>query len=142
MAMDRKRWLATAGAAALGLALIGSLALLVRAQAGRDSLLSRYFRAVADSDRAALEAVTAEGFSSDLPELRLGNGDYELYDFSEGDDSGTDGSGAAIRRFLIVADGRDGKRLAVLAELLSVKRGLVSEILAIRTVDQGRRQRN
>ncbi len=123
-------------AIAVGVLVLGALGVwlgvrLSSSDSARSGVLSSYFRALADKDTLAVDELTAEDFSSDLPLDQLEPGSYRLYDFGAGTD-------AAVQRFMLAIDREDGTEDAFLAVAVYGKNGFVPVLESIRMEGRGK----
>ena len=107
------------------------LGIYAGSEQARASLLVRYFRALSSGDPDSAADLTSVTFESDLALDPLARGSYELYYFGE--------PAAGTLRFLVVLEGKDGKKRAVLGDMSYKRMGLVNRIEAMRRVGDGAR---
>jgi len=120
-----------AGAVALGLVAVIALSVYSGSNAGKATLLVKYFRALSTDDEVAVGELTTSSFQSDLVLGTLALATYELYDFGEEADG--------TLHFVLVAPGPDGGKRAVLAAMEFSREGLSNRIESIRRIDEGKR---
>jgi len=117
----------------LAMVMAGFVGLAIYAGSGqaKASLLVRYFRALSSGDPDSAADLTSGSFESDLALEPLARGSYELYNFGE--------PAEGTLRFLVVLEGKDGKKRAVLADMSYKQTGIVNRIEAMRRVGDGTR---
>lgn len=120
-----------AGALALVMAGLVGLGIYAGSEQAKASLLVRYFRALSSGDPDSAADLTSGSFESDLALDPLVRGSYELYKFGE--------PAKGILRFLVILEGKDGKKRAVLGDMSYKQTGLVNRIEAMRQVGVGTR---
>lgn len=118
---------------AMVLAGIVGLGIYAGSEQAKTALLIRYFRALASGDKESATQLTEGSFESDLALGTLSRGSYELYDFGEPE--------AGVLRFMVVLEGKDGKKRAVLGDMSYKRLGIVNRIVAMRRVGDGTRLR-
>jgi hypothetical protein len=129
----QKRTIAIAATCSLVIALVVIVAVGVHvgSQWAKTYLIVQYYRALSADDQEALEEMTAKGFTDQLGIVDLKRRSYSLYDLGESIDG--------VLRYIIVLDGANGNKRAILAEMTYSKRGSPRKIESIRLVDQGKR---
>jgi len=127
--------LSAAAVLAVAAVVVVGVALYSRSDGAKESLVVRYFRAVASGDEELVKGIVAPEFSSELGIGSLARGSYELFDFGEKE--------PGALRFLIVVPGEpDGsgaetERRALLGELRYRRYGLTNRIGSIRLIESG-----
>ena len=120
-----------AGALVLVLVVIAAIGVSMGSRGAKASIIVQYYRALSGDDPTAVDALKGADFVDQLGIVGLKRGSYELYDLGE--------SIAGVLRYIIVLDGDNNKRRAILAEMSYSKRGLQRQIDSIRMVQQGNR---
>ncbi len=107
------------------------LGIYAGSEQAKASLLVRYFRALSSGDPGSAADLTVGSFESDLALDPLARGSYELYNFGE--------PAAGTLRFLVILEGKDGKKRAVLGDMSYKRSGIINRIETMRRVGDGTR---
>jgi hypothetical protein len=123
--------IAVIGTLVLTFIVFAAITLYAGSRRAKASIIVQYYRALSNDDPTSIDALKSTNFIDQLGIVDLKRGSYELYDLGE--------SSAGVLRYIIVLDGDNKKRRAILAEMSYSKRGLQRQIESIRMVEQGSR---